>query len=55
MKLFAIIGQWFAGLMGVAGLTYELITGAHFGYILITACGVAGYIFTKIRHEMKQN
>ena len=55
MKLFAIIGQWFAGLLGVVGLTYEIATGAHFGYILITACGVAGYVFTKIRHEYRQD
>ena len=51
LKLFSIIGQWLAGIAGFVGITIELIYGAHIGFVLITLCGVGGYVFTKIRHE----
>lgn len=51
MKLISIIGQWLAGIAGFIGIGIELAYGAQLGFILITICGVAGYVFTKIRHE----
>lgn len=51
LKLISIIGQWLAGIAGVVGITIELVYKAHIGFVFITFCGVAGYVFTKIRHE----
>ncbi|MBA7521499.1 hypothetical protein ES705_13606 [subsurface metagenome] len=35
--------------MVAAGITYEIMTGAHLGYILITAGALAFAISTKIK------
>ena len=51
LKLFSIIGQWLAGIAGFVGIGIELAFKAHWGYVLITLCGVLGYVSTKIRHE----
>jgi len=53
IKLFSIIGQWGAAVMGAVGLGIEIGMEAHIGYILITAGAIAGFVFTKIRHEYR--
>jgi len=54
LKLFAILGQWTAGIAGFVGIGVELACKAHWGYILITLCGVLGYVSTKVRHELRK-
>jgi len=51
MRLFSIVGQWCAAVMGAVGLGVEIGMKADIGYVLITAGAVIGFVFTKIRHE----
>ena len=53
MKLFGMIGQWLGMLAIVIGIIYEIHTGAHFGYILITIGGFIYAVATKIVHRRK--
>ena len=55
IKLIGIIGQWMAVLTTTSGLTYEVITGAHFGFVLITAGALAFAVFTKIKYSYSQD
>jgi len=44
-----IIGQYGALIMVTFGILYEVVTGAHIGYITVTMGAVLLCIFTKIR------
>jgi len=44
-----IVGQYGALIMVTFGILYEVVTGAHIGYISITTAAVVWALFTKIR------
>lgn len=44
-----IIGQYGCLIMVVFAILYEIVTGAHLGYIMITAFGILYAVFVKIR------
>ena len=44
------IGQWAGLAASVAGLIVEAITGADYGYIILTAGSLAWGVFTKIKY-----
>lgn len=50
MKLLGIVGQLCAIALVSIGLGYEIGTGAHLGYVLITTGALCFGIFTKVRH-----
>ncbi len=49
MRKWAWLGQWLAALMVAAGLAVEGATGAHTGYIIITAGALVFALATKLR------
>lgn len=44
------IGQWIGMVASIAGLIVEAVTGADYGYIMLTAGSLAWGIFTKIKY-----
>lgn len=48
-ELIGIIGQYACLATIWCGLAYEIIMGAHLGFILITGGATAAMIFTKLR------
>ncbi len=44
-----IIGQYSALIMVAFGILYEIVTGAHIGYITVTTGALLVAVFTKIR------
>lgn len=53
MKLFGMIGQWLGMLAVIGGIYFEYRTGAHFGWIVLTAGSLIYAISTKIVHRRK--
>ncbi|MDI6814958.1 MAG: hypothetical protein QMC90_02595, partial [Dehalococcoidales bacterium] len=45
-----VAGQWFGGLLCLAGIIIEIILRAEVGYILITSGAVIFAIATKLRY-----
>lgn len=48
--LIGSLGQWLGGLVSAFGIGFEIASGAHFGYVLITTGSVLFAVFTKLRY-----
>ncbi len=44
------IGQWVGMAASIAGIIIEGITGADYGYLILTAGSLAWGIFTKVKY-----
>lgn len=57
MLLFILgeIGQWLGALTGIGGVVLEIVTGADYGYVAITASAVLWGLATKCKYYSKEH
>ena len=48
-ETFGIVGQYACLIMLAFGILFEIITGAHLGYIIITTAGILYAVCVKLR------
>lgn len=53
--LISSLGQWVGGLVSAFGIGFEIASGAHFGYVLITTGSVLFAIFTKLKYHRRKS
>ena len=51
LTIFGMVGQWLGMLAVIGGIIYEVHTGAHIGWVILTSGSLVYAISTKIVHR----